>query len=517
MKPLLIETLNGSLRNSPDAIAAIFQGTQLSYAELDRLSDHIGAGLLERGVGPGEKIGLYLEKSIDALASIYAVLKAGACYVPMSPADPASRTGYLLNNCNARLMLCSGPLKPELDAILKTANVAKIDVKDLLADQRISAREFHARPASSPDAAAVLHTSGSTGDPKGAVITHGNLAAFLAWSLEAFALNSNDRLLSHAPLQFDLSFFDLFSALAAGATVVLAEPSDTANAVRMARLVNETGVTVWQSVPSALTLQTVSGRGEAMPGVRHVLFAGEPMPRQTLLKLPELFPNARLHNVYGCTESNDTFMYTLPENVHEAPDPLPIGWVLPHIRYRIVDPSGQDVAPGEQGHLLVSGDTVMAGYLGISNSGRIAGGYYRTNDLVSQDDDGLLHFHGRIDSVIKTNGYRVNLTEIEDYLQRSGQFSEVALFCVPDDSIGQRIVATVRPAAGVRCSTLDLKIYCAHGLPKYAIPHSFHITTHELPKGTTGKIDRRRISDLWRQECAARKTNQQGESHHERS
>jgi acyl-coenzyme A synthetase/AMP-(fatty) acid ligase len=252
-----------------------------------------------------------------------------------------------------------------------------------------------------------------------------------------------------------------------------------------------------------------------MASVRHVLFAGEPMPRQTLLKLPDLFPKAQFHNIYGCTETNDTFMYTLPDTVHEAPDPLPIGRVLPHIRYRIVDLADRDVALGEQGHLLVSGATVMARYLGNNNGSVLTDGFYRTHDLVSEGENGLLNFHGRIDSVVKTNGYRVNLAEVEDFLLRSGKFQEVALFCVKDDLIGQRIVAAIRTIAGVTCSTLDLKVYCAGGLPKYAIPHNFYITEDELPKGNTGKIDRWRISYLWQHEHLIKKTIQPGELSYE--
>ncbi len=240
MNRLIIEHLKAACQKNPGAPAVIFQGRHYSYAELDQWSDRIALGLEEQGAYSGEKIGLYLDKSIQALACIYGVLKVGACYVPMSPADPASRTVYMLGNCSARFIMASAPLKPELDAALKLSDVAKIDVTNLLADKRNSATAFTVRPVSSEDAAAVLHTSGSTGDPKGAVITHGNLAVFLNWAVTAFDLNSRDRLLSHAPLQFDLSFFDLFSAAAVGAAVVLTSPDDTANAVRLARLVNET-------------------------------------------------------------------------------------------------------------------------------------------------------------------------------------------------------------------------------------------------------------------------------------
>ena len=515
MNTLILDYLKKACLKTPDACAVIFKGKCYSYTDLDQWSDRIAWVLEDQGVVPGDRISLYLDKSFQAIACIYGVLKTGACYVPMSPADPATRTLYMLSNCNARFMLVSATLKSDLAMALKTANVASIDVNEWLQEGETSSLAYKIRSVSSDAAAAVLHTSGSTGDPKGAVITHGNLGVFLNWTVNAFDLNRTDRLLSHAPLQFDLSFFDLFSAAAASATVVLAESNDTANAVKLAKLVNETGVTVWQSVPSALSLQSISGKDQSMASVRHVLFAGEPMPRQTLLKLPDLFPKAQFHNIYGCTETNDTFMYTLPDTVQEAPDPLPIGRVLPHIRYRIVDLADRDVALGEQGHLLVSGATVMARYLGNNNENVLTDGFYRTHDLVSEGENGLLNFHGRIDSVVKTNGYRVNLAEIEDYLLRSGKFQEVALFCVKDDLIGQRIVAAIRTVAGVTCSTLDLKVYCAGGLPKYAIPHNFYITEDELPKGNTGKIDRWRISYLWQHEHLIKKTNQPGELSYE--
>jgi amino acid adenylation domain-containing protein len=515
MKMLIIDYLKAACKNNPSACAVIFQGKHYSYGELDQWSDRIARKLVDQSVIPGERIALYLDKSIQAIACIYGILKAGACYVPMSTSDPASRTAYMLKNCGARYLLLLTPANPDIDTAIIASDAVKIDVTRLLSIEHDPIAEFIVKPVKRDHIAAVLHTSGSTGDPKGVMITHGNLAAFVDWAIQAFGLNCEDRLLSHAPLQFDLSFFDLFAAVAVGVTVVLAENDDTANALRMAKLVNETGVTVWQSVPSALSLQTISGRGEAMPNVRHVLFAGEPMPRQTLLKLPELFLHARFYNVYGCTETNDTVMYSLPEQVHQAPDPLPIGQVLPFIRYRIVDPSDHDVAPGERGHLLVSGDTVMAGYLGASGQNRFLDGYYRTNDLVSEDENQLLHFHGRIDSVIKTNGYRVNLAEIEEHLLRSGWFKEVALFCTQDDLIGQRMVATVRPNDAISCSVLDLKVYCSLKLPKYAIPQSFFITQSELPKGCTGKIDRHCLAKQWLQKQSAKKSKLQGENSYE--
>ncbi len=501
MNKSILEVLQTNCKVDPGRCAVVADEVSYSYADFDTISNKIALGLESKGVRPGERIGIYMDKSIDAIASIYGILKLGCCYVPISTANPAPRTQYMLKNCAMRFVLVDAVPSAFFESTVSMLGVELIQVYHMVSAVDRDSAKFTARNVTAGDAAAILHTSGSTGDPKGAVITHGNLTVFVSWALSAFDLKADDRLLSHAPLQFDLSFFDLFAALAASAAVVLATPADTASAARMRQLVNQSKITIWQSVPSALTLQTFDRRSpsESMQTVRRVIFAGERMPRQTLLKLPELFPRARIYNVYGCTETNDTFMYSVPANVVDAPDPLPIGEVLPHIDYRIVDDEGHDVEFGQKGHLLISGKTLMAGYLGDTDKNTIVDRYYRTNDLVSQQPDGQMYFHGRIDSVVKTNGYRVNLTEIEDYLRKSEKFEEVTLFCVADDFIGNRIIAVLRPKTGISCSPLDLKIYCASGLPKYAIPHSFYITHDALPRGGTGKIDKHRVADIWLQ------------------
>lgn len=508
MKKLVVDHLK-SASNDAAAKPAVLCGERcLSYTELDVLSDQIAAGLQSTGVSTGERIGIYMHKSIEAIACVYGTFKAGCSYVPIALEYPLPRVAYMLENCGIRFVLVATTPEPEVGHAICRMGADVLVMKDLISE--IGPGKNLLKPAhpSPQEAAAILYTSGSTGNPKGAVITHANLAAFVSWALPAFNLGPNDRLLSHAPLQFDLSFFDIFASSAASAALVLASPGDTANPTRMSRLVNQSKVTVWQSVPSALTLQVLSTRRQPdpMPGVRCVLFAGERLPRQTLLKLPIAFPNARLYNVYGCTETNNSFMYPLPQDLAQAPDPLPIGRALPHIRYRIVDDSGTDVAAGQEGQLLVAGETNMAGYVGLAPDEHFNKAFYRTKDIVSVGEDGDLRFHGRVDAVIKTNGYRVNLMEIEDHLRRSGKLEEVALFSVPDDLIGNRIIAAVRPRVGESYSSLDLKLYCAEVLPRYAIPHYFHINREELPKGNTGKVDRRLLAQVWQQVCASTST-----------
>lgn len=489
----IIEHLSEAAEGTPRA-PAVSGDRSVSYAELAGLAGGMAGWLSERGVAPGDRVAIWLDKSIEAVACIYAVLQLGAVYVPLDSASTWARAQRAAAHCGARALLT------DTRRALSAGRVPSRELPVLLVeDARSDVSAPAARvPRLSTDLAAILYTSGSTGQPKGAAITHGNLAAFVQWAVRAFELRCTDRLLSHAPFHFDLSFFDLFAALRCQGCVVLASSRETATAALIAQRVNASGVTVWQSVPFALTLQLLARAKTQtpMPSVRHVLFAGERMPRSTLLGLPELFPNARYHNVYGCTESNDTFMYTVPEDVERAPDPLPIGKVLPHVRYRIVDDNLEDVGEGEVGCLLVSGSTVMAGYVDPKDgSVTPCGEFYTTHDRVSRGADGTVCFHGRNDSVIKTKGFRVDLTEVEDVLTPLCFLEEVAVLAVPDAEVGNRIVAVVKPRTALAAGTLDLELraHCALALPKYAIPQRFVVVSEALPKSPTGKLDRRAL------------------------
>jgi len=496
---LMTEYLGAAARTDASAPAVMHRGKIVSYGELSSRSDALARGLRARGVARGDRVGLLLNKTADATVAIYAAFKLGCAYVPLNPELPAQRLIEATRMCGVRVVVTSSDIAPALRERVAAAGADLAAAGDL-EDGRTSALFAPVR-LSEADPAAILTTSGSTGAAKGVVITHGNLGAFVDWAVSAFRLTARDRLLSHAPLQFDLSFFDLFAAAAAGACTVLADDADVASPARLTQLVVSTAVTVWQSVPSAITLVAEAGARNAlaMPEVRCVLFAGERMPRRTLLALPRLFPSARYFNIYGATETNDTFLYEVPGNPFDAPDPLPIGGPLPYVRYRVVDDDGNAVRDGEQGTLVVSAPTMMAGYVARDGGGERLQGRgpeYSTRDLVSMASDGHLRFHGRTDALVKTNGYRVNTLEIEDQIQSVDAVEQASVLAVPDDRTGTRLVAFVRLAPGTRLSTLDLKMKCARRLPRHAVPHQFHFVTDALPTSPTGKVDKQRLAEL---------------------
>lgn len=493
-----------SASRHPACPAVASASESISYAELEAIVGGLARWLRMHGVSDGTRVGLWLDKSCMAVATIYAIMSSGGVYVPLDPAASPASVNHLLLELGGALVITDEARARQLSSTDARVSVLRID--DF--DRRDTSGFDVSSQRGGSDLAAIINTSGSTGQPKGAAITHDNLVAFTQWATREFSVSTADRLLSHAPFHFDLSFFDLFTASGVGACVVLATKREMGTPTLLAELCLKTQVTIWQSVPYALSLLALAPAScqRPMMNVRHVLFAGERMPRSTLLALPSLFPNARLHNVYGCTETNDTFIYTLPTDVSTAPDPLPIGRVLPHIRYRIVDGDGADVPRGERGILMIAGSTVMAGYIGADGAPRAVGAFYETKDIVSEDAaDECCHFHGRADNVVKTQGFRVNLTEVEDALSSHPALEEVAIIAVPDAILGHSIVALLRTRAGCERPelALELRSFCSSVLPRHAIPREFRVV-ERFPKSSNGKLDRKALKNFWADLSGAR-------------
>lgn len=490
---------------TPDAVALTDGGAAYSYAQLHAAAQAVAHRLRagQPGADPLHRhVAVCMRKSALAVASLYGVLMAGGSYVPIEPDLPIERVRHILRETHSLCLLADEAGAPlldacpelqgwQLDATLfgRTATVA--------VEPPMVADEHHA---------AVLFTSGSTGMPKGAVTTHGNLRAFVAWAASAFALDATDRLASHASLSFDLSFFDLYAASAVGASVALVPHAATGSGALLMHFLAARQPTVWQSVPSALGLmqEHANQAGLANGTLRLVLFAGERMPVPRLKKLLDVFPNAEHVNVYGCTETNDSFFYRVPRGV-DLPDPLPIGRLIDGMSYRVLDDAGEPVPPGTPGMLWIAGPTLMAGYLRAEQNEAVfrqfpgdcpgtTQRFYCTRDQVVMHDDGELRFIGRIDGVVKVSGFRVSLQEIEDRIAECEQVDEVAVLAVPCGRLGHRMVAVVSHPPHTRLNTLDMKLYCARRMARHMVPQSFIFSTQPLPKSKNGKVDKKLLA-----------------------
>jgi amino acid adenylation domain-containing protein len=346
------------------------------------------------------------------------------------------------------------------------------------------------------DLAYILYTSGSTGRPKGVALTHGNALSFVDWCSDVFAPTSDDVFSSHAPFHFDLSILDVYVPIKHGARLVLVGEQAGKEPLGLAQMIAEAGITVWYSTPSILNLLASFGHLERhdFGALRTVLFAGEVFPPAQLAALKRFWPEPRYCNLYGPTETNVCTWFEIPAAVDPNDDPYPIGSVCPPNAAIVVDSSGARVAAGEEGELLVHGPNVMTGYWNrpednaraflTDEQGRK---WYRTGDIVVEHE-GVFHFRGRRDRMVKRRGYRVELGEIEAALARHPRVLECAVVARPDDALGVRITAFLNRGDAARLSIIELKQHCSAQLPVYMVPDDF-CQIELLPRTSTDKID----------------------------
>jgi amino acid adenylation domain-containing protein len=502
----------------PDSPAIVDRERTLSYGELDDRTGRLASVLVELGVRRGDRVAIYLDKSIEALVAIYGILRAGGCYVPLDPQAPPARLGYVAADADIRVLL-SGAEKAGHWPSLADEGAPLESVVALNADEGLEAPEGArlitagevagtdavAQPSEAQDSdlAYILYTSGSTGTPKGVVLTHRNCLAFVEWAVEEFAVSTDDRLSSHAPLHFDLSTFDVFAAALAGAPVVLVPPQTSLFPRAVRNFIEQNAITTWYSVPSILSMLTA--RGGLSPGdlprLRQILFAGEVFPTKYLRRLMELLPHVRFANLYGPTETNVCTWYDVPTLPKEMTEAIPIGKPIAGVEAFAVTEDGRSAAPGEVGDLYVHGPTVMQGYWGDpERTARVLvadprGGtqpqpVYRTGDLVQEMEDGNYRFLGRRDAQIKSRGYRIELGDVEAALYAHPAVEECAVTAISDELVTNRIKAYL--TTGEAVSKAELISFCAERIPDYMIPELFEFR-EALPKTSTGKIDRQAI------------------------
>jgi amino acid adenylation domain-containing protein len=499
-------------------------GAQLRYGELEAQSNQLAAKLIESGVKRGDRVGIYLDKSLPAIVAIFAILKTGAAYVPLDPAAPKARIAFIVQNCQmvalvstiARVKALQESNPVEL-ATLQGVIVVDQEISDLAGHFPCAASwsAVLATPAAPPanpglvenDLAYILYTSGSTGTPKGVMISHRASLTFVNWVGDTFGISAEDRVANHAPLHFDLSILDIFATIQAGGTVVLVPPTHSVFPRTLADWIAQEAITVWYSVPSILTSLVLHGQLERhpFPRLRLILFAGEVFPIKYLRQLMALLPQPRYFNLFGPTETNVCTYYEVPPLAPERTAPLSIGKAIDNYELFVLDDSGAIARAGGEGELCARGPGIMTGYWGLpARSAQSRLPYtlhphlgpeiiYRTGDMVRQEADGNYTYLGRRDGMIKSRGYRIEVGEIETTHYSHPDVAEAAVIPVPDEEIGNRIKAFIVARNGA-IQANALAAFCGGRLPTYMVPHLFEFRA-SLPKTSTGKIDKTQLKD----------------------
>jgi amino acid adenylation domain-containing protein len=514
----LADYIEASARRFPNRTAVVGpDGRCVTYLELNNTANRVGNFLFTRGIQPGDRIGLILPKSIDAVAILFGILKCRSAYVPADWTSPIERNYTILRDSNIKALFIDSRL---VNSLLATASSTLPDTVvsvpygggDSDLDERCISwevlRNYEPLPVNAikrqkSDLAYILYTSGSTGKPKGVMLTHSNACSFVDWCSETFQPMSEDRFSSHAPFHFDLSVLDLYVSLKHGASLHLIAEDVGHNPRRLAQFISERRITVWYSAPSIVAMIAQFGKLESVDAssVRIVLFAGEVFPVKHLRRLTNLWPHPTYWNLYGPTETNVCTAAKIPTLIpEERSEPYPIGYPCSHSEAMVLDEAGNPVGDEDEGLLYVAGPSVCAGYWNCPEQKatrfleRDGQRWYNTGDVVRFEPGAGYIYVGRRDRMVKRRGYRIELGEIEQALYRHEQLREVAAIarCEPD---GVKILAYVTCPTSERPSLIEMKSFCVGVLPSYMIPDTF-IFLDRLPKTSTDKIDYQALAQL---------------------
>ena len=529
MAGLVHELITSRAQTDGDRPAIVFRDTSTSYSQLLDAVQRVSNGLLDAGVAAGDRIAVYLPKQNETVAAIFGASCAGASFVPVNPVLKPKQVSYILNHCQAVALITSlQRLQTLADEVKQWQNIHTVIVVDevvspeamelvrVARDIRLDCwQNFLAAPQHIPhrridiDMVAILYTSGSTGNPKGVVLSHRNMVAGARSVAEYLENTADDRILAVLPLSFDAGLSQLTTAFCAGASAVLMDyllPRDVLRALVKYRI---TGL---GAVPALWTqLAQLEWSPDIAASLRYVTNTGGAMPVNTTKTLQRHLPNTRIYLMYGLTEAFRS-TYLPPEQVSQRPQS--IGKAIPNAEILVVNESGQLCGPDEPGELVHRGALVSLGYWndpdktaerfkpcpGQDSNLPITELAVWSGDQVVRDKEGYLYFVSRKDDMIKTSGYRVSPTEIEEVAYSSGVVAGAVAMGVPNPELGQTILLIVTPVENKAddaehaavCETVS--DVCRRELPTFMQPASI-VVRQTLPHNQNGKIDRRALAD----------------------
>jgi acyl-CoA ligase (AMP-forming) (exosortase A-associated) len=510
---LIWHLLRESARRFPEKEALVHGGERLSYCEVARRAEGLAAGLRDAGLRRGDRMGIYLEASVAQAISIFGISRAEGVYVPINALLHAEQVMHIARDCSMRGLITTYTKLVSLVEVLP--QIPSIEFLVVVGDGEVQGAhvpvyrydEFYERtlPAGwressiEKDLAAILYTSGSTGKPKGVMLSHANVVAGSRIVSTYLGLTENERILAVLPFSFDAGMNQLMTAFEKGATCVLINFVFAREIVQALLKENITGLAGVPTLWSLLAQTNSTLAKQPLPHLRYVTNTGGAMPQSVLKVLREVLPTTKIFLMYGLTEAFRS-TYLPPEELDRRPTSM--GKAIPDTEILVVNEQGHLCQSGEVGELVHRGPTVSLGYW---NRPEDTARVLRTNpvlppemggcekvcysgDLVKMDEDGFLYFIGRRDTMIKSSGFRISPTEVEEVLYQSGKLRGAAVIGISDETLGQTIKAFVVPRDGCALDSDALLAYCAEKMPRYMVPKTFEVLT-ELPKTSSGKVD----------------------------
>ena len=493
----LHEFFEARAEETPDAVAVVFEGEPLSYRELNARANQLAHYLQGQGIGAEELVGVLMERSLEMVIALYAILKAGGAYVPLEPTYPRERLEFMVSDLRMPVVLTQ-----ERFAGLLPAHSAQVVALDTDWSTFVGEPVQNLAVALTPrNVAYLIYTSGSTGQPKGVMNTHRGICNRLLWMQEAYQLNAADTVLQKTPFSFDVSVWEFFWPLLAGARLVVAKPGGHRDSAYLIDLIKREQVTTLHFVPSMLQVFLEDERVRECVSLKRVICSGEALSTELQERHYERLPG-ELHNLYGPTEAAvDVTFWKCDRTKH--PNIVPIGFPIANTQIYLLDKHLEPVPCGVAGELYIGGDGLARGYFNrpeltaekfLPHPFGARGGerLYRTGDLASYLPDGAIEYLGRTDNQIKIRGFRVEPGEIEAVLNQHPGIMNSVVATRENDNGEKRLVGYTIQKPGVVLSSSELRTYLLGKLPEHMIPAAF-ITLDALPLTPNGKLDQQAL------------------------